>query len=951
MDQNVDRHSSRHELIEQLRKARERIDELEASLDTFEEDRHRLEPCPLGWSNALAQLSEDAVSVVDSDQIYRLVNPAYERLFGTPKRAIIGCSVSELHGSEAFSRLIEARLARALTGEVVRYADWFDLPALGRRYMDVVYHPLRDSQGQIIGLLNIARDDTGRAAAEVKQRESEERYRRLARNAWDVIYRMSLPDGKYLFVSAGAEAIFGYTSDEMVASPLLIRSMIHPDDQAYFQRQWTALLDGEMPPEYEYRILTKSGQQKWLRQRNALIKDDQGRPIAIEGVVNDMTAYRHAEEALRQSEARYRLLFEGSDHPVAIYNRAAEFLMANQAAARRLETTTENLLGKPLGAFVPAFHELTVQRIAQALDDRRSFQVEDTLTIGGQSITFFSIIQPLEDLLDGQEAVQILSYDVTDRKRAEEARQESEQRFSRAFHNSHVAMALLDPAGRFIDVNDRSCQMYGYMRDELLGMSILDITHPDDLSKCEERYGHYVRDKLDGYTCEKRYLTKNGHIRWALLVISNVRNADGVFLYSVSQTIDLTPLRQAHEALIIAKEEAETANHAKSEFLANMSHELRTPLNGVQGMLQLLKLADLGPDQLEQVDIALESSDGLLQVLNDILDLSKLEVEQMATESEPFGLEALMQSVIRSFAIDARKKNLTLQVHTAPDVPDVLIGDAPRLRQVLFNLVGNGVKFTEQGQVQVEVSLKDRLGQGPVRLIFSVIDTGIGISAEMLDKIFEPFTQADGSAKRSFRGTGLGLPIVKRLVNLMGGHVSVQSSATEGTRVTLDIPFGTLCGDGLTIDDLDRAAPTADRRTEDPLNILLVDDDPTRIKVLSIVLGSWGHRIVNNHDIQDALASLSNQTLDLVLIDMDMSTVKGVESVLELRNSLEGQMNSSIPIVLLTIEPMQMEPLSVLNAPFDDYLRKPIDINDLKAVLANVERRRDQQNCSDPTRC
>jgi PAS domain S-box-containing protein len=525
--------------------------------------------------------------------------------------------------------------------------------------------------------------------------------------------------------------------------------------------------------------------------------------------------------------------------------------------------------------------------------------------------------------------------DITDLKLAENARWESEARFTLAYRNSQVAMALLDTDGRFLDVNDAACRMVGRRRRELLGASILDITHPLDREQCVQHYQRYVEQDLDGYDCDARYLTKDGEIRWGMLVVSKVRNAAGEFLYSVTQTMDLTPLKQAHEALLKAKEQAESADRAKSEFLANMSHEIRTPLNGVQGMLQLMQDLDPEPTMAECIEIAMESSQSLLRIINDVLDLSKIEAGKLSIQPEPLALESLLRTVIASFAHQTRSKNLQLHSRIAPATPTAVIGDATRLHQVLFNLVGNAVKFTDQGEVRVEVSVLERLDDERVRLRFSVSDTGIGIPAAMLGELFKPFTQVDSSSRRRFQGTGLGLAIVKRLADLMDGQVSIASEPGRGTQVCFDLPMAIFSLE-TTSDACAAPAPapaTTQNASTKSLRVLVVDDDQASIRVLAMALEQWGHVVRTAMNGREAIDSFAEQPLDLVLMDVRMPEMDGLAATRHIRVKEAEQQRSPARIIALTAQAFQEDREKCLAAGMDDYLSKPIDTEKLRMAI------------------
>lgn len=422
-----------------------------------------------------------------------------------------------------------------------------------------------------------------------------------------------------------------------------------------------------------------------------------------------------------------------------------------------------------------------------------------------------------------------------------------------------------------------------------------------------------------------------------------LRNQAGQVIGLVNVARDITQrteaeaaLKQAHAELLQAKEKAEAANRAKTEFLANISHELRTPLNGVLGMLQLLNHHDLEPDSAEYVQQALASSQSLLEVINDVLDFAKIEAGMMTIEHQPFSLQSLLQSVIANFTQQAASRGIALHSHAAPAIPTELTGDAARLRQVLFNLVGNAVKFTEQGEVHVTVDSLDRPATEQLRLRFAVADTGIGIPAAQLAYLFEPFTQVDSSHRRRFQGTGLGLSIVKRLVELMGGKVKLTSTPDRGTTVRFDLVLGTGLAAVPTASEPAQAERQARTAASRQLRILVAEDHPINAKLMTKMLEKLGHTVQTAGNGREAVDRLAGQCFDLVLMDVQMPEVDGIEATRMIRENATDALDPAITIIALTAHALKGDREKYLAAGMDDYLSKPIDAEALRQALARV---------------
>ncbi|EIC22370.1 PAS domain-containing hybrid sensor histidine kinase/response regulator [Thiorhodovibrio frisius] len=671
-----------------------------------------------------------------------------------------------------------------------------------------------------------------------------------------------------------------------------------------------------------------------LRRRIAEVegRDAMGKLDQCADIPERKTA-EQTEAALRQSEIKYRTLFENVQEAIFVTDAQGRFIDVNQAACDLTGYTREELR-----ALAPS--DLAPQGFGpQAAGEWARFIASGRLS--GEFILFrkngVRVIAEYSALAnDLPDRHVLILRDISQLKRTEAARKENEARFVRAFHNSGVGMALISLGGHFLEVNDKACQLYGYSRQELLVRTFKDITYPEDLKSSKALYQHYLNGDQNSYELETRYLRQDGEIRWALVTVSKVRDADGKFLYSVAQTLDLTLIKQVQAQLIEAKDQAEAASRSKSEFLANMSHELRTPLNGVQGFLQLLEMSELEPEQAESVDLAMKSSQLLLRVINDILDFSKLEAERMTLLEEPFALATELEPVMAALANQATAKGIALHARIAPTIPTILIGDPARLRQVLFNLVGNAVKFTEHGEVIVQADVLEQIDAEHVRLRCSIRDTGIGVAEDMIDFLFEPFTQADGSPTRRFQGTGLGLSIVKRLVGLMGGQVEMDSTLGEGTHVQFTIMVGTESAEETATSELGATDLKVAEPPAKALRILVAEDEPTNAKVVQKLLEKLGHQVQIASNGRKALALLGSQMFDLVLMDVQMPEMDGVEATRLIRENTTGDLNPSIPIIALTARALAGDREKYLAAGMNDYLSKPINIQALTETLDKV---------------
>ncbi|GAB7024399.1 ATP-binding protein [Salidesulfovibrio brasiliensis] len=490
--------------------------------------------------------------------------------------------------------------------------------------------------------------------------------------------------------------------------------------------------------------------------------------------------------------------------------------------------------------------------------------------------------------------------------------------FRSIFLSSTSVMLIIDADSKqIVRANEAACRFYGYSRQQLEGMHITFINTMSNEEICR-RMTQAKKQKQNHFSFIHRL--SNGEERDVEVYSGPVNMLGKNVLYSI--VIDVTEKRRAEEALLQAKADAERASHAKSQFLANMSHEIRTPLNGVLGMLQLLRQTVKRPEEIGYVDTALDSGRNLLRLISDILDLSRVEAGRMDVDRVRFDMNELLQRAVELFRRTAEEKNLTLRLRTHKDLPPYAHGDEVRIRQILFNLIGNAIKFTHVGGVSIWVEVI-RDGKGPL-LLFTVEDSGIGIPPEMLDEIFSPFTQADNSHTRKYQGSGLGLSIVQRLAHLLGGTLSVESEPGEGTSIAFTVR--------IDLPEEDRKRPPKSRKhvnvERKTLNVLLVEDERVNRITAQRMLEKAGHQVICAENGEQALTMLNENCVDCVLMDIQMPVMDGVEA---LRHIRDGKTTASpkIPIIALTAHAMAGDRERLLGEGMNAYLTKPISAVEL----------------------
>lgn len=520
---------------------------------------------------------------------------------------------------------------------------------------------------------------------------------------------------------------------------------------------------------------------------------------------------------------------------------------------------------------------------------------------------------------------------------------ETEEFYRQIVNNVSDIIYRIDLKGYFTYVNPSAIRQTGFTEEELLSMPFTSLIHPDAQERAFSFFKEVYESKHDFSTAEFPMLRKDGNVVWIGQEVHLLTSNNQITGFQVIAR-DITLEKEFKEQLIIAKTNAEKTAELKSRFLANMSHEIRTPLNGIIGIINLLENTTLSHKQQVYIQAILSSSNQLMGIINDVLDLSKIDAGKLVMESTAFDLYGLVDSVQTVFEVTTKEKGIQLICTVAQDIPQFVIGDPVRLNQILYNIIGNAVKFTDQGRVEVMLTLV-HLEEESCTILFQIRDTGVGMDEQVINKIFDSFTQAESDTTRKFGGTGLGLAIVKNLVKLLGGSIEVKSKQAIGSTFIIELPF-LIAHESLVEVKTDKKIDESIQLKG--LSILVVEDNPINQLVTRDLLEEKEVRVAVASNGQIALDLMRETAFDLVLMDMQMPVLDGYQTMRLIRK-MENGSPKHMPIIALTANAIESETQKCFEAGADAYVAKPFRPDYLFDEIQSLLHASDKKNMKNDT--
>lgn len=857
-------------------------------------------------------------------------NPAcLELLRARNKNSLVGRRMADLSPAvQPDGTISEAKLEElhhlALESGSFRY-EWQVRRMDGEEVtVEVSLTPVQLNGKQV--LLAVWHDLTERKRAEAALRESEERFQAFMNHSPAVAY-IKDDEGRFVYINkvfadrfnVSMEEFFGKTDFDWLPEESA-RAVVENDRQVIASNQMARVM--EVVPTADGRRV------EWLVLKFPMKTSSGRRLLGAVGI--DITKQKQAERALQESEAQFRDLFD--DAPVAYHELDTEnrLTRVNETELAMLGYTAEEMVGRPVWDFIvedPSDDSIPVQLGGELRLEatQRTFRRKD-----GTQIPVLMRHKLITDADGNVRGMRSTLQDISALKRTERELREAEEKYRSIFENAIEGIFQTTPEGRFRSVNPALSRIFGYESPDLLMQGVVNIERQIYVSP--NRRAEFIRlmeERGEVVEFESEAYRKDGTTIWINEHARAVRDASGKLLYYEGTVVDVTARREAEKAITRARDAALESARLKSEFLANMSHEIRTPMNGIIGMTGLLLDTELNPKQRDFAQTIGASADALLTIINDILDFSKIEAGMLVFEEIDFQLEQVVEGAVDLLAERALSKQLELASLVHTDVPGALRGDPGRLRQVLTNLIGNAIKFTEVGEVVVSAT-KEEETEHDVLVRFTVADTGIGIAPEVQGQLFQAFVQADGSTTRRYGGTGLGLAICKQLVHQMRGEIGVESSTGRGSTFWFTARFpkqeNPQTHESVAGNDLAG------------VRVLIVDDNATSRRILHHLFTSWGMRETQAASAQEGLeilhrAAQSGRRFDLAVIDLHMP---GMDGLTLARTIKSDPKIAGLRLVTLTSLDRDDAPEAMRESGIDAFVTKPLKQSMLYHCLAEV---------------
>ena len=790
---------------------------------------------------------------------------------------------------------------------------------------------IRDVNQQAIRMTGSLRDITRDEELQTKLKESESRWKFAIDGNGDGLWDWDLTTNE-VYYSHRWKEMLGYDDQEIQGTLAQFEQLIHPDDyKKTFEIVEKTLIGETTHYTVEFRMLCKDSTYKWILARGMVIqKDNNQKSIRAIGTHTDINETKMLKVQVENERNFFENMIDTASAVIAVVQSDGTMSHVNKYAENFLGYSQKEIACEPFfwQCFIPLELRSKVADIVTKAHKGNETQKYQNAWISksGESRMFEWSNQFILHQDGTLNYLVTIGIDISEKIQMQEEIIQKKKDYDSLVSNIPDVLfrCNIDKNWSMLYINDAIEKITGYKASEFISnnKSIGSIIVEQDLEYVNKEIMHALQSNST-YDINYKILDKDSNVRW---VHENGRIIKDLNNHNIIEGImtDITTQIQAKEDLIEAKEKAESASKAKSYFLANMSHEIRTPLNGIIGLTDLILKTDLSPKQREYLHKSKSSSSSLLHVINDILDFSKIEAGKLDIDFQPFALQNVLRAISDTFDHAAEKKGLDFIINTQNYS---LIGDSLRLRQVLTNLIANAIKFTKKGSVELNIESFEE-DEHSIGLIFSIIDTGIGMSEVVQKQLFEEFTQADSSTTREFGGTGLGLAISKKLVELMGGSIGVKSTQKAGSTFYFKLRFEKSTHDSKENQEIKYHKDLHNLKGK---SVLIAEDNKTNQLVVMGILEEYEMKLDFANNGQEALEKFQNNHYDIVLMDLQMPIMGGIEATQHIRKT-----DTHIPIIALTAAVMKEEIEKTKQAKMDAHVAKPIDQRDLIDTICQL---------------
>ena len=875
--------------------------------------------------SSIAAENTHGVVIADSEGKVEWINKSFEKISGYRLEEIIGKKPgSFLQGPQTDPKAIIylsdcIKAGEPFTTEILNYKK--DKTPY---WLRIQGQALKDIDGNVTKYFAIEEDITQRIESEKKYRELETKLRLTLDRLGDYVWEHNFKTGITKFTN-GFNKFLGISVSNNLKIDKLWWDSVYKEDKPLLIKNDLNYKKGAIDHHVmEYRMKDKDGQVRWVLDRGVVIeKDSNGKPLQVIGTHTDITRQKELEKEIERQKYFYEQILTNSPVEVSVIDSSDQFLYVNPVAHQDV-VVRKWMQGKSLEeVFHDSHHKAAWKQIIQKARTSGHLQSREEAIKdkGGKEKHMLYNYFPISGEKSSKSLVVCYGVDITSVKNALKKAEESEKKYRDIYENSLAIISTHDLKGRFLTINPIVSQVFGYTEKELVGKDIASFMPKKDQ---EEFYSDYLtrvitQKKATGINT---IIHKDG--RKVYTLYNNfLQEEPGKEPYIISFGVDITDRIIAEKQLKIAKKESEELAKIKQNFLANMSHEIRTPMNAIVGMTGQLLKTTLNEDQQFYVSTINNATENLLVIVNDILDLSKLEAGKMTIEQIGFEPTRVFTGVAKLLKHKIEEKGLLFVSRFDPDINPVLLGDPVRISQILLNVLSNAVKFTERGSIILEALVIKNLPDSQ-KLEISITDTGIGMDEEFVRKLFSKFSQEYRSAARIFGGTGLGMSITRELLALMGGEIEVKSTKGKGTTVIVTCNFKKGTEEMLATD----ITVVRNSAILSGKSVLIVDDNEMNRLVASTVLKNYNIKVSEAINGQDAFEKIKAQNPDIVLMDIQMPILDGFDSTALVRKN-----GINTPIIAVTANAIKGEYEKCIKAGMNDYLAKPYKEEDLIALL------------------